>query len=361
MASVTTTPGTVTRAPLVAGRPHWLRRHPFVAYLVRRIALYLVTLWGAFTVSFFFFHLIPGDPIQAFITSLQQNYVYNVTAGNAVIDHYKQVFGLQGNIFQQYVHYLNQVFIQHDLGPALLDYPTHSQVIIFRALPWTIGLLGFSAVLSWFLGLLLGAVIGWRRRAASSQFLTNIALAFSHVPYYFIALILIFFFAYRLALFPSQEGYDAGVPPSLSLAFLGSVVHHGFLPAISLIFISVCNWMISTRQLIVSTLGEDYLSFADAKGLTPRRILMHYALRNAYLPQVTAFGISLGFIVNGNVLVEQLFNYPGVGNLLVQALAVLDFDTIQGIVMLSIFAVLTANLVIDLLLPALDPRVKFAR
>ena len=119
--------------------------------------------------------------------------------------------------------------------------------------------------------------------------------------------------------------------------------------------------MISTRQLIVSTLGEDYLSFADAKGLTPRRILTHYALRNAYLPQITAFGISLGFIVNGNVLVEQLFNYPGVGNLLVQALAVLDFDTIQGIVMLSIFAVLTANLLIDLLLPALDPRVKFSR
>ncbi|HEV7216238.1 MAG TPA: ABC transporter permease, partial [Chloroflexota bacterium] len=229
MASVTTTPPTVSPLPLVSGRPSWLRRHPFVAYLARRIALYLVTLWGAFTVSFFFFHLIPGDPIQAFITSLQQNYVYNVTAGTAVVDHYKQVFGLQGNIFQQYVHYLYQVFIQHDLGPALLDYPTHSQVIIFRALPWTMGLLGLSAVLSWVIGLLLGAVIGWRRRAASSQFLTNVALAFSHVPYYFIALILIFFFAYRLALFPSQEGYDAGVPPSISLAFLGSVVHHGLL------------------------------------------------------------------------------------------------------------------------------------
>lgn len=361
MASIANTPGTVGSLPLAAGRANWLRRHPFVAYLARRFALYLVTLWGAFTVSFFFFHLIPGDPIQAFITSLQQNYVYNVSAGSAVIDHYKQVFGLQGNIFQQYVHYLYQVFIQHDLGPALLDYPTHSQVIIFRALPWTMGLLGLSAVLSWVIGLLLGAVIGWRRRAASSQFLTNFALAFSHVPYFFIALILIFLFAYRFALFPSQEGYDAGVPPSISFAFLGSVVHHGFLPAISLMFISACNWMISTRQLIVSTLGEDYLSFADAKGLTPRRILLHYALRNAYLPQITAFGISLGFIVNGNVLVEQVFNYPGVGHLLVEALAILDFDTVQGIVMLSIFAVLTANLIIDLILPALDPRVKFSR
>jgi peptide/nickel transport system permease protein len=256
---------------------------------------------------------------------------------------------------------MNQVFILHDLGPALLDYPTHSQVIIFRALPWTIGLLGLSAILSWLLGLVFGAIVGWRRGKPIAQFFTNFSLAFSHVPYFFVALLLIFFFAYRLALFPSQEGYDAGVSPSLSLAFLGSVIHHGLLPAISLVFIGVCNWMLSTRQLIVSTLGEDYLSFADAKGLTPRRILLHYALRNAYLPQITAFGISLGFIVNGNVLVEQIFNYPGVGHLLVQALAILDFDTIQGIVTLSIFAVLTANLVIDLIQPALDPRVKFTR
>jgi peptide/nickel transport system permease protein len=144
MASVTTTPETVTRLPLSAGRPNWLRRYPFVAYLARRIGLYLVTLWGAFTVSFFFFHLIPGDPIEAFITSLQQNYVYNVSAGNAVVDHYKQVFGLQGNLFQQYIHYMYQLVVLHDMGPALLDYPTHSQVIIFRALPWTIGLLGLS-------------------------------------------------------------------------------------------------------------------------------------------------------------------------------------------------------------------------
>jgi peptide/nickel transport system permease protein len=361
MASVTTTPPTISPLPRAAGRSNWLRRHAFVAYLARRMGLYLLTLWGAFTVSFFFFHLIPGDPIEAFITSLQQNYVYNVSAGTAVIDHYKQVFGLQGNIFQQYVHYLYQVVVQHDLGPALLDYPTHSQVIIFRALPWTMGLLGLSAVLSWVLGLLIGAVIGWRRNALSSRFLTNVSLAFSHVPYFFVALILIFFFAYRLALFPSQEGYDAGIPPSLSLAFLGSVVHHGLLPAVALVFISTCNWMLSTRQLIISTLGEDYLTFADAKGLTPRRILLNYGLRNAYLPQITAFGISLGFIVNGNVVVEQIFNYPGVGHLLVEALAVLDFDTIQGIVMLSIFAVLTANLLIDLIVPLLDPRVKFAR
>jgi len=254
-----------------------------------------------------------------------------------------------------------QVFVNHDLGPALIDYPTHSQVIIFRALPWTMGLLGLSAVIAWVIGLLLGALVGWRRNALSSRSITNVALAFSHVPYYFVALMLLFFFAYRLNWFPSVAAYDSSIAPALNLSFIGSVVHHGLLPALSIAFIGACNWLISTRMLIVSTLGEDYLTFADAKGLNPRRILLSYALRNAYLPQITGFGISLGFIFNGNVLVETLFNYPGVGNLFVQALGVLDYDTIQGIVFLAIFAVLTANLVIDLILPLFDPRVKYWR
>src|SRR5579859_2251717 len=157
----------------------WLALHPFVYYVARRFGLYLLTLWGAITVTFFFFHLIPGDPIQAFISSLQQNQIYGVSAGQEVSEHYKEIFGLQGNLFQQYGHYLYQVFVAHDLGPALLDYPEPTQIIIMRALPWTIGLLGFSASLAWIIGLLLGALVGWRRKAFASEWATNIALAFS--------------------------------------------------------------------------------------------------------------------------------------------------------------------------------------
>lgn len=361
MAQIAAQPASsVAVAPRVRLR-QWLTAHPFLAYAARRVGLYLLTLWGAFTVTFFFFRLIPGDPIEAFITSLQQNYVYNVSAGNAVVDHYKQVFGLQGNLFQQYVHYMYQVFVTHNLGPALLDFPEPSQVIIMRALPWTIGLLGFAGIISFVIGLLLGALVGWRRSAHSSEWLTNIALAFSHVPYYFVALMLIFLLAYRLDWFPASAAYDPSISPGLTPAFLITVVQHAALPAISIVVIGVCNWLISTRMLIVTTLGEDYLTFADAKGLNPRHVLTQYALRNCYLPQVTAFGISLGFIFNGNVLVEQLFNYPGIGNLFVQAIGILDYDTIQGIVALAIFGVLTANLVIDLILPMLDPRVKYWR
>lgn len=353
-----------SRRPAPARRPtvglgRWLTVHPFVAYVVRRVALYLVTLWGAFTVTFFFFHMIPGDPIQAFITSLQQQYVYNAQASQQVVEHYRKLFGLQGTLLDQYVHYLKQLIVTHNLGPALLDFPTPAQVIILRALPWTIGLLGLSAVIAWVFGILLGALVGWKREKLGSEWATNVALAFSHVPYYFVALMLLFILAYRLAWFPASAAYDPTTNPGLNLAFIVSVIQHGFLPAVSIVFISVCGWLISTRMLIVTTLGEDYLTFADAKGLNPRHVLTQYALRNCYLPQITAFAIQMGYIFNGNVLVEQVFNYPGIGNLFVQAIGILDYDTIQGIVALVIFAVLTANLIIDLLLPALDPRVKY--
>ncbi len=361
MASIASPRAVAARSPAATSLRQWLRSHPYLAYAIRRFGMYLLTLWGAFTVAFCFFRMIPGDPIEAFLTQLASQYVYNVQASNEIVDHYRQVFGLQGNIFQQYVHYMGQILVTHDLGPALVDFPEPAQIIILRALPWTIGLLGLSAVIAWVFGVLLGAVVGWRRDRPVSQWITNVALAFSHVPYYFVALMLIFFVAYRLALLPATDAYDASVVPAFNLEFIGSLVEHGLLPAISIVFIGVCNWLISTRMLIVTTLGEDYLTFADAKGLNPRHILTQYALRNCYLPQVTAFGISLGFIFNGNVLVEQLFRYPGIGNLFIQAIGVLDYDTIQGIVALVIFAVLTANLVIDLLLPALDPRVKYWR
>lgn len=340
---------------------HWQAAHPFIAYLIRRFALYLVTLWGAISVTFVFFRLIPGDPIEAFITSLQQQYVYNVSASQEIVQHYRELFGLNGTLWDQYVSFLYRTFITHDLGPALLNFPTPAQVIIGRALPWTIGLLGLSAVLSFVIGLLLGALVGWRRGTRGSEWATNFALAFSHIPYYLVALMLIFFFAFRLGWFPSSSAYDPAVQPAFDWAFIKSLIQHGFLPAISIVFIGVCNWIISTRMLMVTTLGEDYLIFADAKGLSPRHILTQYALRNCYLPQVVGFGIGLGYIFNGNVLVEQLFKYPGVGNLLVQAIGILDYDTIQGIIILAIFAVLTANLAIDLLLPLLDPRVKYWR
>jgi peptide/nickel transport system permease protein len=337
----------------------WSMRHAYLAYLARRLGLYVVSLWGAFTVTFMFFHMIPGNPIQAFLESLQQQEVYGVSAGQEVVEHYKKLFGLEGNLFDQYVAYLYRVFVAHDLGPALINFPTDVTLIVARALPWTIGLLGIATVLAWTIGVALGTIAGNLRDGLSAQVLTNVAIALSHIPAYFVALILLFFFAYRMNVLPSSAAYQASLVPELSIPFILSLVRHGTLPALSIVIVVACNELIVTRMLIVSTLGEDYLTLAEAKGLRPTHVLTQYALRNCYLPLVTAFGINLGRIISGNVLIERIFNYPGIGNLLVQAIAILDFNTIQGIIALLIFAVLTANLIIDLLLPVLDARVKY--
>jgi peptide/nickel transport system permease protein len=341
------------------GAARWLAAHPYVAYVIRRVILFFITLWGALTLAFLFFRMIPGDPIQSFIATLEQQQIYGVEAGSEVVEHYRKVFGLEGNLLEQYLHYLNQLVVTHDLGPALINFPTPAQVGIMRALPWTIGLLGLSVAFSWLVGTLIGSLAGWRRNALASQWLTNVAISLSHVPYYFVALMLVFLLAYKLAWFPPTAAYDPHFEKGLNLDFILSVIRHGTLPALSVVLIVTCRDILSSRMLIVTTLGEDYLTFADAKGLTPRHILTQYALRNCWLPQVTSIAIQLGFIMTGNILVEQIFSYPGIGNLFVQAIRTLDFNTIQGIVAVLIFCVLTANLIIDLLLPVLDPRVKF--
>jgi len=254
---------------------------------------------------------------------------------------------------------MQKLILHGDLGPSLINYPTPAQTVILRSLPWTIGLLGISAVMAWILGVVIGAIAGWRRGKLGSAIATNLSIALSHVPYFFVALILVYVFAYSMGLLPARSAYDSNINPGISFAFIGSVLKYGLLPGLSIVIIGTFSWILSTRMLMVPVLGEDYLVYAEAKGLKGWRILTRYALRNCYLPQITAFGISLGFIFNGNVLVEQLFNYPGLGTTLVTAIQQLDFNTILGVTDIAIFSVLTAVLLLDLLLPLLDPRVKY--
>ncbi len=336
--------------------------HPALGYYARRIGLYFITLWGAITASFVFFRLIPGDPIGAIIFQLQAQGQYGVQEeSQAIVDYYKRAFGLDGNIVEQYFRYLERVFVYQDFGPSIISYPVPAQQLIFRSLPWSIGLLGSATLLAWTLGIVGGTFVGWARRSRRADAITNVALLLSHVPAYFVALFAVFFLAYRNPWLPANGAYDANLAIGLNGPFIGSVIKHAIIPVLATALVGACNWLIGSRTLVVSILGEDYLTFANAKGLSPRRILNRYVMRNAWLPQITALGITLGGVFNGNVLVERLFRYPGVGNLLVDAISVKDLNTAQGIIILLIFVVLTANLIIDLCLPLFDPRVKHVR
>jgi peptide/nickel transport system permease protein len=332
---------------------------PVASYYARRIGIFLLTLWGAISASFFFFRLIPGDPIQAFMTKMETQGQYSAAGQTEEIAaHYRTVFGLDGNLFEQYIRYMERVFLHFDFGPSLLSYPLPATDLIMRALPWTLGLVGCATILSWILGVTLGTLVGWKRSSPIAKWATNLSLGISHIHAYFIALLFVYLFAYWNPIFPVSGAYNSMLTPGWNLEFIWSVIKHGTLPVMATALVGATGWLITTRALVVTILGEDYLTYAAAKGLSPRRILFRYVMRNAWLPQVAALGITLGNVVGGNVLIENLFRYPGLGSLLVNAIGIQDINTAQAVVTLLIVFVLTANLIIDLCLPLVDPRVK---
>jgi len=336
-----------------------VKKHPVLTYIVTRVLVYLLTIIGAFTVAFMFFHLVPGDPIAAYVRSMEQQYAHKVPDAESVIAAYREMMGLNGTLWDQYVAYLRNI-MHLNMGPSFLAFPTPAEKYVFEALPWTVGLLGTATVISAVIGFLLGGIVGWRRESGISGALTNAALVFSQVPPYFMALALLFTFAYGLAWLPRRGAFDAATAKALTWPFIKSVLRHSILPGLSLVIISVSGWMISTRSLVISILGEDYLLFGRAKGLRGGHILSRYVLRNAMLPQVTGLALSLGFVLNGAFLVEYLFVYPGLGTLFLSSISMLDYNLVQGIMLMSIILVLTATLLVDLLLPLIDPRVTYS-
>jgi peptide/nickel transport system permease protein len=334
-----------------------MKNHPVLSYVLKRFGLYIFTIWGAFTIAFVFFHSVPGDPISTYVSQMEQQYSYKVPDAEVIIAAYKKMMGLDGNLFQQYLHYLENVLLKFSLGPSFLSFPTPAEKYIFEALPWTVGLLGIATLIAWTTGFILGGIVGWRRDSPLAAGVTNLALVFSQIPVYFVGLALLFIFAYGLVWFPRRGAFDPGIAKAFNWEFIRSVIQHGTLPALSLVLVSAFSWMISTRAIVVSILGEDYLVYAKAKGLKGGSILRNYVLRNAMLPQITGLALSLGFVLNGTYLLETLFQYPGMGSLFLNSIGMLDYNTVQGIMLMSITLVLTATLLLDLLMPLIDPRV----
>ncbi|MEM3427785.1 MAG: ABC transporter permease [Thermoproteota archaeon] len=337
-----------------------MKKNDFIIWMLKRIGWYVLTLWGATTVAFLTFRLVPGNPIRAYVAQLmfQGQYVMDPNEVKNLVNEYKKVFGLEGDLLTQYVSYFREVFLHGNLGVSFIDFPTPAQVVILRALPWTIVLLSETTIFAWLLGNLLGVIIGWKRGTKLDTAVTSFALVLSQIPYYIMAVVLILAFVYITGTLPPLGAYSA-VTPELSLTFILDVARHALFPSLSLIIVGFCGWLISMRAMSISVLGEDYIMFAQAKGLKEGRIIRRYLLRNALLPQVTGLAIALGSIVNGAYLVEYIFNYPGMGRLFITALSMLDYNTIQGCVMLTIFTVLTAILILDMIYPLIDPRIRY--
>jgi peptide/nickel transport system permease protein len=304
----------------------------------------------AITVNFLLPHLMPGNPIQTMIGKLQ----YNVTA--AEIKSIRLSFGgsLHNGLIHQYFTYLGQL-LHGNLGVSItLSSPVST--ILRGAVPWTVGLIGISTLLSFLLGTLIGALLGWARGSRMDS-LIPAATFFQAVPYFFLGTVMLLIFGSDLHWFPELGAYSLSVTPSWTWAFISSAIRYGELPMISIVLSSVAGWMLGMRNMMITMVGEDFVLMSVAMGLPRRKVIMT-AARNAILPSIANLSLAIGLVVSGALLVELVFNYPGVGDLLLNAVQNEDYPLIQGIFLVITLAVLAANLVADLVYFALDPRTR---
>jgi peptide/nickel transport system permease protein len=326
-------------------------------HLAERLLIFVATVAVSVTVVFFAPRLVPGDPLGAL--SLKLANVGGNLGGKALVEEYSRRFGLDKPLLEQYFAYLRQLS-QGDLGYSIAVFPTTVSELISQALPWTLGLLLVTTIISWIIGSVIGGVVGWTGgRSRALQALVPVALVLYTIPYYILAIVLVFLLAFLWPVFPISGAYSAGLRPELTPKFILDVLHHAALPALSIVLVSLGWWFLSMRSLIVTVKSEDYITWAEAKGLPNARIFWAYAFRNALLPQVTGLALSLGTIVGGALVAETIFGYPGLGYLIFNSIKTLDYPVIQGSILLIVVSVATVNLIIDLLYPLIDPRIRF--
>jgi len=324
-----------------------------MSYLARRIGFYIVTAWAAVTINFFIPRLMPGSPVEIMIARLGQN--GPVTPG--MIHALETQFGNpKASLLSQYFSYWSQLF-HGSLGISLTDYPESVGSVIGQALPWTIGLIGASVIIAFVLGTAIGAYSAWRRGSFLDGALPLSAFL-QALPYFFLGLVVIEVFGERLGWFPTSGGYSQGLAPVLTPSFIGNAAQHAILPAFTIVVTSISGWMVGQRNLMITTLDQDYVLVAQAKGISQRRVMWMYAVRNAILPQFASFAVALGLVVSGSILVELVFSYPGIGSVLLNAVGNEDYSTMQGIFLIITLAVLAANFIADLVYVVLDPRAR---
>jgi peptide/nickel transport system permease protein len=323
-----------------------------VRFLTRRAIFYLLTAWAAITINFLIPRLMPGNPVEAQLAHHQGQLTPAATKALDV------AFGIQlhESLWSEYVQYWHDV-LHFDFGLSFSYFPTPVSTVIAHALPWTVILVGLSVVIAWVLGTGLGVVAGWRRGSAWDAALPAGAF-FQGIPTFWIGLIAVSVFGVRLGWFPVSGGYSNDVVPSWSWSFISSALDHAVLPALTIITGAIAANLLGMRNMMVSTLSEDFVLVGEAKGLPARRVMFRYAARNAILPSVVGFALSLGFVVSGALLVEQVYSYPGIGYVLFQAVGSEDYPLMQAIFLIITLAVLLANLVADVVLVVIDPRTR---
>jgi peptide/nickel transport system permease protein len=329
----------------------------YLIYIARRLAQFVLVVFIGINLAYVITHATPIDPVEQSISAVTS---YGNTAPGAIEQmrtSLRELYGLGGSPIQQYLVFWKRI-LRADFGPSMSAFPTPVSTLIGRALPWTAGLLVVSTLVTWVLGNLLGGLAGYYQKSRGLKLMGVIAMGLHPIPYYILALLLLIVFGFLWPVLPITGGATMNLPQAWTWQFVGSVLQHAILPALSLILIGIGSWFLGMRSLVSNIVTEDYVVYAELAGVKSRRILSSYVMRNALVPQVTGLAISLGGIFNGAVITEKVFGYPGIGSLLVDAVYAGDYGLVLGVTTISILGVSIGVLAIDLAYPLLDPRVK---
>jgi peptide/nickel transport system permease protein len=329
----------------------------FLLYVLRRFGQFFLVIFIGINLTFLITHVTPIDPVEASVSSMTMFSVSQPEAVELMRKSLKDLYGLQGTLFDQYVVFWKRILVA-DFGPSLSVFPTPVSTLIWRALPWTVGLLVVATVLSWVLGNVVGGLAGYYRNNRFLKFAGIIFMALNPVPYYIVAFILLIVFGYLWPILPLTGAYEMNMQPGFRLDFILSVVVHSLLPVLSLVLVGIGGWFLGMRALVSNIVTEDYVVYAELGGVRRTRILTSYVMRNALMPQVTGLAIVLGSIFNGAIITEVVFGYPGLGRLLVAGVESGDYSLVLGVTTVSIVTVSAAVFLIDLLYPLLDPRIQ---
>ena len=327
-------------------------------YILPRIGQYIMVVFVGVTVTFIIPRLSPSDPVQAQINRLQTT---GINMNQAELEDFRRsltsLYGLEGSAWEQYLDLWQRLF-RGELGRSHSSFPTPVIELISRSLPWTLGLLLTATLISWILGNLLGGFASYYPKSKILGGVDVLSQAIRPIPYYILALLLVIFFAYLIPIFPIRGAYPMGMRPVKTLQFAITVLYHSILPALSLVLGGIGGWFIGMKALTSNIISEDYVVYAETAGLKESKILFGYVMRNAMLPQITGLALSLGMIFNGAMILEVIFSYPGLGLLAYQAILTTDYSLIIGVTLFSILGVATAALILDIVYPLFDPRVR---
>ncbi len=331
-------------------------------YIIKRVLFLFMVIWTAATINFILPRLTGRDPIREQLGQQIASQGRSARDAELMRQMYVDLFGLDKPLWQQYLTYIGNVF-RLNFGYSMQEYPRTVMEIIIARSRISLPVLFVAVFISFTGGTLIGALLGWNK---SPRWLSQICvpplLVFGSVPAFLIALILLYFLAFKAKWFPLGNPWDVKLAEDwTSMKFIASYAYHAVLPILAMVMVELSGWALGMRAMMVTVEGEDYATFAEAKGLKSSRIFTRYLMRNALLPSLTGLALRLGFFITGAAVAENFFSYNGIGARLGQAISVFDYFMIYGIALIMVISIAVATFIMDMIYPLLDPRISYHR